>query len=138
MNKIILITLATLFAGIAQAQVVIKNEELGSGTPNITNAYSVANVWDAKEGLYHAPQYLPGYPTSATIWPRVVDVNCKKGAKLLTCEGYEWTPELGRGEYLLFRTHIVEAPIPQVVERIVEKPVDRIVIKEVPVKKKAE
>lgn len=49
-------------------------------------------------GVWHVPQYLPGYPTAATIWPRAVIVKCKN----THCEGYIITPELGRGEYLFF------------------------------------
>jgi hypothetical protein len=41
---------------------------------------------------------MPGYPTSATIWPRVVIVPCSTEL----CAGYEVTPDMGRGEYLFF------------------------------------
>ncbi|GGH54031.1 hypothetical protein GCM10010975_10170 [Comamonas phosphati] len=49
-------------------------------------------------GVWHVPQYLPGYPTSATIWPRAVVVKCKNKR----CEGYVITPQMGPGEYLFF------------------------------------
>ena len=49
-------------------------------------------------GVWHVPQYMPGYPTAATIWPRVVIIQCEGDV----CPGYEVTPELGRGEYLFF------------------------------------
>jgi len=49
-------------------------------------------------GVWHVPQYLPGYPTSATIWPRAVIVKCRSQH----CQGYVITPEMGPGEYLFF------------------------------------
>ena len=49
-------------------------------------------------GVWHVPQYLPGYPTAATIWPRAITVKCKNG----DCEGYVITPQMGPGEYLFF------------------------------------
>lgn len=55
----------------------------------------------SNEEYYSVPQYLPYYPTSAPIWPRVVEVQCdetKSGT--LQCDGYNWTPAMGRGEYL--------------------------------------
>jgi hypothetical protein len=61
--------------------------------------------------LYYAPQYLPGFPTAATIWPRVIDVNCVKSDADIKCAGYEWLPELGRGEYLLIRPNVKADPI---------------------------
>ena len=54
----------------------------------------------ADYGVWHVPQYMPGFPTAATIWPRVVDVRC---AEDNACTGYLITPAMGRGEYLFFR-----------------------------------
>jgi hypothetical protein len=48
--------------------------------------------------VWHVPQYLPGFPTAATIWPRVIILQCASDL----CSGYEITPEMGRGEYLFF------------------------------------
>ena len=72
----------------------IQRTPFGSGTPDLSgyeNAKPVNGL-----GVWHVPQYLPGFPTAATVWPRVVSVRCKGGL----CEGYVITPELGRGEYL--------------------------------------
>lgn len=114
----------------ALAQVEITRSELGAGTP-----YSVgsekADRWS--NDIYHTPQYMPGYPTAGVIYPRVVDVECKRSADNIVCSGYDWAPELGRGEYLLFRPVIKAQPQPQVVEKLVPVPVT--VIKEVPIKK---
>ena len=155
MNKLIVLALL-LAAGAANAQtVIIKNEELGSGTPNsgfpeIQHQYNaVADKWDPREGIFHAPQYMPGYPTAATIFPRVLDVECVSNGKTsiddlmhdrnaVHCIGYHWSPEMGRAEYLFIRPHVVTPPAPVVVEKIVEKPVERIVLKEVPPKKNGE
>ena len=81
---------------LAVPPVSIERKLFGSGQPHAPgyeNAVLVVN------DVYHAPQYLPGYPTSATIWPRVVVIQCANEL----CSGYEVTPELGRGEYLFFR-----------------------------------
>lgn len=72
----------------------VKNEFLGFGN-EMTGAQPMEQVGE-HEGIYHVPGYLPGHPTAATIWPRVVEVKCKKGL----CDGPQWTPALGRGEYL--------------------------------------
>lgn len=52
----------------------------------------------------------------------------------LTCDGFHWAPELGRGEYLFVIPHVKEMPQPVVVERVVEKKI----FVEVPVKPKHE
>jgi len=77
--------------------------------------------------------YLPYYPTAATIWPRTVQVPCKVIDGLVVCQGYSWTPAQGRGEYLFIEpvmedtpkceTIIIESAKQEtVVERIVETP----------------
>jgi len=75
----------------------IQRVPFGSGMQNATGTENAQPVGDF--GVWHAPQYLPGYPTSATIWPRVVEVPCINDL----CSGYAVTPALGRGEYLFFR-----------------------------------
>lgn len=92
----------------AQGQVEIGRMLLGSGEPGqpgVENATAVYN------NIYHAPQYLPGFPTAATIWPRVIEVLCRQVEGGLQCDGYNWTPRMGRGEYLYF-TPIVAAAMP--------------------------
>jgi hypothetical protein len=75
----------------------IERRPFGSGLQNATGIENAEPVGDL--GVWHVPQYLPGYPTSATIWPRVIDVTCINDV----CPGYNITPALGRGEYLFFR-----------------------------------
>ncbi len=103
------ILILTLFGtGHALAEVQIQRNILGSGIQNV----SIANQSDVATpvgdyGVYHVPQYMPGFPTAATIWPRVVEVECQNDR----CAGYENTPALGRGEYLFFKPRQVVAAV---------------------------
>lgn len=74
----------------------IERMNMGSGLQNAPGIDKAEPVGDL--GVWHVPQYMPGYPTAATIWPRVVIIQCATDV----CSGYEVTPELGRGEYLFF------------------------------------
>lgn len=85
---------------VANSHVVIERSSLGSGSPMQTGYEEATAVYD---DLFYAPQYLPGFPTAASIWPRVVDVRCVNEGQMLRCEGYNWLPMMGRGEYLFFR-----------------------------------
>ena len=83
-----------------RAQTVeITRVELGSGEPG---QRGVEEAHVVGEGMYHAPQYLPGSPTAASLWPRVLDVRCRPDGAALRCEGYHWSPAMGRAEYLYF------------------------------------
>lgn len=87
----------------------IERTPLGSGEPGqggYENATSVDN------NVYHAPQYLPGFPTAAMLWPRVVRVRCRPAGDGLQCDGYPWAPWMGRAEYLYFTPVIAAAPTP--------------------------
>lgn len=84
----------------------------GSGTPG-SQAQENATLVD--NNVYHAPQYMPGSPTAASIWPRVVEVPCRNVGGTLKCDGYVWQPRLGRGEYLFFKPVVMEEPKPPVV-----------------------
>ena len=134
MKKMVLAALLVASTGLAFAQNVnISREELGSGSPELKGLEN-AQRWD--NDIFHAPQYMPGFPTAATLWPRIVDVRCDKTATGLNCDGYHWTPDLGRGEYLMIHPIIREpAPVVTNTTTIIEK-VPFLV--EVPVKKKGE
>lgn len=100
-KSVALLWLALCCAGTASAAPVLTNLRiqrmpLGSGQQSAGGTEKAEPVGDL--GVYHVPQYMPGYPTSATIWPRAVTVPCVNDL----CAGYEVTPELGRGEYLFF------------------------------------
>jgi hypothetical protein len=77
---------------------------LGSGLQNATGFENAEPVGDY--GVWHVPQYMPGYPTSQTIWPRVVEVRCT-GEE---CEGYTISPSTVRSEYLFFKPVKKSAP----------------------------
>ena len=113
-----IVVLAVLGTGTAFADVKIQRNLLGSGIQNEAMTADVATqVGDY--GVYHVPQYMPGYPTAATIWPRVVEVKCQNDL----CEGYENTPALGRGEYLFFKpVNMVAAVAIPVVAPVVVPP----------------
>ena len=131
---------ALLFASVSFAQnVTVKNEALGSGKPGDIDPEAAQPV-DIREGIYHAPQYMPAYPTAAVLWARVIEVPCTKSAEGLKCDGYTWRPELGRGEYLFVKPVVIESPKPivQVQEKIVPVVVERKVFIEVPEKRKKE
>jgi hypothetical protein len=121
-----LVLLGTLLVFNASA-VTIETREFGSGSPGLKNDTGVNIVND----IYHAPQYMPGYPTAASLWARVVDVPCTKLGDELTCKGYNWLPEMGRGEYLFFRPIVEE---PKVVQTAQVVPVPAVVV-ETPIKK---
>jgi hypothetical protein len=98
MKKILAIALLGL-TGSVFSQVAINRTDLGSGKPD---AKGVENAIKVDNDLYFAPQYMPGFPTAATIYPRVVSVPCTKTASGMTCKSYNWSPAMGRGEYLMF------------------------------------
>lgn len=98
------------------ADTTINQIQLGSGVPSGEKLTNAPHVMD---GMYHAPQYLPGHPTAATIWPRVVDVECSKAEDLsrpngegVVCNGYNWAPSMGRGEYIFIRPRFKDEPAP--------------------------
>lgn len=136
MKKLILATIMVAFTGSVLAQnVLVNREELGSGQPE-TFGNETAIIWD--NNIFHAPQYMPGFPTAATLWPRILDVRCDLVADTLHCDGYHWLPEMGRGEYLMIHPVVVAKQPPQIISNTIIKEVPVIVLKEVPVKKKAE
>lgn len=137
MNKLAISLVMAVLAlpAFADEQTVVSNvsvvrNDLGTGVPG---QQGVENAFKMPEGTYHVPQYLPGTPTAATIYPRVVEVNCNRTVDgSLTCNGYNWTPDMGRAEYLLIKPRVVQPVQPVVVEKTVT------VLKEVPCKKKGE
>jgi len=134
MKKLILALAVAGLTGSVMAQTVnVTREDLGSGQPGVAKGFENATQWS--NDIFHAPQYMPGYPTAATIYPRVVDVECDKYDTMLACKGYHWLPEYGRGEYLMIHPVVKAVPKPEVV--IVPGPVREVLV-EVPVKKKGE
>ena len=105
MKKPILPLILFVFCELAGAQVSIDRTPLGSGTPG-NNGVENAIPWDLD--IYHAPQYMPGYPTASTIFPKTVSVLCVQNNNGIHCKGYNWHPEMGRAEYLMIRPIIVK------------------------------
>ncbi len=100
MTKALLFSVCALLSCVAQAatpELRIERRLFGSGLQNARGTENAQAVGDL--GVWHVPQYMPGFPTAATIWPRVVEVRCVNDL----CSGYDITPEMGRGEYLFFR-----------------------------------
>ncbi|WP_192805188.1 hypothetical protein [Noviherbaspirillum aerium] len=90
----------------------------GSGTPSNGAAVGSESALHVTDGLYHVPNYLPGHPTAAIIWPREVPVECGPASTLneAMCSGYRVHPAVGRGEYLFVRPVAkVVPPPPEVV-----------------------
>lgn len=110
MKKLILSMIFLACSGWALAQVTIERVPLGSGAPGDQGVEN-ATPWDMD--IYHAPQYMPGYPTASTIFPRAVSVFCVTKETGIQCKGYNWTREMGRAEYLMIRPVMVkEFPAP--------------------------
>lgn len=121
------------FTSIASAQVNVGRVENGSGQPNQTGVENAVK-WDSN--VYHVPQYMPGYPTASTIFPRVIDLACTQTGSVVNCNGYSWAPNMGRGEYLMVRPVITESPKPIIVTNTIVKEVFVTVPTTIPVTEK--
>lgn len=102
--------LLAVVAPVNAQSVSINRLEFGSGEPGPPGR---ENAQVVENNIYHAPQYLPGHPTAATIWARVVFVNCRRADQSVECDGYHWAPGMGRGEYLYFSPVFAAAPEPR-------------------------
>lgn len=149
MKKTLIVMAALAVSTAFAAEVDVTRKGLGSGTPakmQLSNSgVENAKVVNSSPDVLHTPQYLPGFPTAATIFPRIVEVPCTKVAATgdLKCSGYHWTPAMGRAEYLFVTPVVKEEAAPVVVkervvvEKLVPGPVREVFV-EVPAKKKAE
>lgn len=104
--KKLLVLAAILCSGQVFAEPKLENHVYGSGTPGEIGRQAAVEV---EYGIYHAPQYMPYFPTAATIWPRVIEVECETLEK---CFGYDYLPKYGRAEYLFIRPVIKKNPAP--------------------------
>lgn len=128
MKKVILSLGLMLCAMQAMAQdTSIQNMPYGSGTPGTDGSTAAVETYPGS-GLYYAPGYMPGYPTAGVIFPRVIDVNCNEKDHAVVCDGYNWLPAMGRGEYLFIRPRLVKSPEVKTLPPV-------IIYKEVPTKK---
>ncbi len=139
MKKFSIFMLSFFIASLSYAKdVMIENRTYGSGVLGDSNS----QIAQPHDGLVlWVPQHLPGYPTAATLWPRVVEIPCKNVGHKLVCDGYQNRPEYGRGEYLFILPKVAEPPtvvekvipIPSCVTCKTQEPI--IIYKEVPSKK---
>lgn len=119
----------------------VMRNQLGTGTPAPMITVGDQQAVYVDDGYYHIPQYLPNHPTAATIWPRVVEVECEKIDSKVICEGYHWAPAQGRAEYIMIIPKIKEKTRPIEFDPPAagpKKPEVIVILKEVPVKKKGE
>jgi hypothetical protein len=104
--------------------VTFKNIPMGTGQPSDkTFGSTIGMYWG--NGLFFVPGYLPGYPTAAVLWDRVIDVNCKKVVGGLSCDGSALHDQqvANRGEYILYRPVIQNPPV-----KVIEKPIEKTII----------
>lgn len=116
---------------------VLRNQ-LGTGAPAPVLTVGTETAIYVDDGYYHLPQHLSGYPTAAVLWPRVVEVECDKVGDRLVCDGYHWTPRLGRAEYVMLLPRLRQPPPPPAPPPVVRCCEPQVIYREVPVKKKAE
>lgn len=141
-KQLVIMALAASAAFVqAQSLIGIERSALGSGRPGTQGFEQAVPVLENesffKNDIFHAPQYMPYYPTAAVIYPRVVDVKCVIDKNVAKCDSYNWKPDVGRAEYLFFTPVISEPEAPKVVEKIVYVP-GPVILKEVPIKPKKE
>ncbi len=99
----------------------VERVPFGSGTPSATMTTGTEAAELVVDGLYHLPNYLPGFPTAATIWPRELPIECESDPRTgrPTCTGYRVLPAVGRGEYLFIRPVAKVMPLPPAVVPVV-------------------
>jgi hypothetical protein len=136
MKKIALVLMLVGITAAAHAEDTfnVNRRQLGNaGDPAQTVTVGTEKAVPVGDGMYFLPQYLPAYPTAAPIWPRVVRLKCKQMPTGIVCDGFHWTPDLGRGEYLYVIPEVEQPapPPPPVIEKhfyekeIVEVPAKR-------------
>lgn len=132
MRKAIVLCLLLLCNSVS-ADSAIQRSHYGSG--HLDNLPGVENSFQVVPGVFHAPQYLPYWPTAQSLWARVVDVDCELGKP---CTGYSYLPEYGRAEYLFYRPKYRTPPTlePPKVEVTCVAPEPRVVLVETQCKKK--
>ena len=113
MKKIILSLCFMIFAATAVAkEITVHGMAYGSNSQDLT--ITSAEETYPGSGLYSVPSYMPGYPTAGVIYPRVIDIKCIEAASgKVDCDGYNWSPSMGRGEYLLVHPVITKASAPK-------------------------
>lgn len=98
MRKLFITVLLAVTSLAAGAQHVVENKLLGPGNFEIGNSSAFKVYGD----LYHVPQFMPGYPTSATIWPRVIKTKCRFENRTVYCDPVRLSQYGDRSEYFFF------------------------------------
>lgn len=144
MRKMYLLTALAFSANVAMAQLA---EPTDPTRPVTVSALRWAGDPDCRpgncpQGIHHVPGMLPGHPTAATLWPRIIRVECVMEDGKMKCDYPARTPSVGRGEYVMYEPVFKKEPIQQVIiqqmpaEVIVKEVVKEVtIIKEVPPKK---
>lgn len=93
-----------VYCTMVNGAVLVAPVQDGLGTPG-NDEYE--NATQVSNDVLHVPQYMPGFPTAGTIWPRIVQLPCKvkievDGSQNTLCEGFKYSPAMGRAEYLFF------------------------------------
>lgn len=88
----------------------VTRKALGAGSPSPKEAVGIDRAAPVADGLYHVPGAMPGFPTAATLWPRVVPVECNKNNGKVVCGGYDVNLSQGRGEYIYIQPSVSEKP----------------------------
>lgn len=128
MKKVIFVSMM-LTSGVAMAQLATP---VSPQAPVPVTALKWADDPDCSpgncpNGIHHVPGMLPGHPTSATIWPRVVKVPCTEVDGNMKCDYPSRSPGVGRAEYVMYE------PVKEK-EVVVNVPPTKVVVKEVLVK----
>lgn len=107
---LVLLALAVNAQSFEGSRVRVTGVPLGSGVPVAAGVPSSSYADHIAAGDYHVPNYLPGYPTAATLWPRVWHLPCKRDPADgdLLCAGYGVSPL--RGEYIYNRPVLEVVP----------------------------
>ncbi len=110
----VLLAATCSIAAAASGNFQIERMASGSGTPAVGETNGTETAEHVADGLYHVSNFLPGFPTAATIWPREVPITCglDHATQRKTCSGYRVIPAIGRGEYIFVRPMEVPAPPP--------------------------
>jgi hypothetical protein len=98
--------------------IMVTRVSMGSGipSPGATGGYSAA--LPVSDGLYHVPGYLPYESTAASLWPRVVTVQCRQTADTWYCSGYHVDGVLGRGEDVYVRPEFQRVVAPVILQSV--------------------
>lgn len=110
----VLLAATCSIAAAAGGNFQIERMATGSGTPAVGETNGTETAEHVADGLYHVSNFLPGFPTAATIWPREVPITCDmdRATQRKICSGYRVIPAIGRGEYIFVRPIEVSAPPP--------------------------